>query len=52
MQVKRGALHGDEEPISLSQEWLAYLHYLVLHQGDLRSLMMDEMWIMAALLAK
>jgi hypothetical protein len=23
------ALHVDEEPISLSQEWLAYLHYLV-----------------------
>jgi len=52
MQVKRGALHGDEEPISLSQEWLAYLHYLVHHQGDLRSLMMDEMWMMAGLLAK
>jgi len=49
--VKKGALHGDKEPISLSQEWLAYLHYLV-HQGDLRSLMMDEMWVMAALLAK
>jgi hypothetical protein len=51
MQVKRGALHGDEELISLSQEWLAYLHYLV-HQGGLRSLMMDEMWMMAGLLAK
>jgi len=37
----REALHGDEEPISLSQEWLAYLYYLV----HLWTLMMDERWM-------
>ncbi|RCV15895.1 hypothetical protein SETIT_3G094600v2 [Setaria italica] len=48
VMIRRDALHGDGEPISLSQEWLAYLYYLV-HQGVL---MMDEMWMMAAILAK
>ncbi|RCV15892.1 hypothetical protein SETIT_3G094600v2 [Setaria italica] len=47
VMIRRDALHGDGEPISLSQEWLAYLYYLV-HQGVL---MMDEMWMMAAILA-
>ena len=43
----REALHGDEEPISLSQEWLAYLYYLV-HLGAL--MMMKGGW--ASILVK
>jgi len=46
VMIRRDALHGDVEPISLSQEWLAYLYYFV-HQGVL---MMDEMWMMAVIL--
>ncbi len=33
--VRRVALHGDEEIASVSQEWLAYLHYLVHHWNTL-----------------
>ncbi|PUZ63325.1 hypothetical protein GQ55_3G059000 [Panicum hallii var. hallii] len=47
VMIRRDALHGDVEPLSLSQEWLAYLYYLVHYQG---ALMMDEMWIMAVIL--
>ncbi|PVH61563.1 hypothetical protein PAHAL_3G061600 [Panicum hallii] len=47
VMIRRDALHGGAEPISLSQEWLASLYYLVHHQGVL---MMDEMWMMAVIL--
>lgn len=40
---RREALHGDEEHISLSQEWLAYLYYLV-HQGLESSWWMKGGW--------